>query len=247
MLSAGNGNIGGTSPVFLDLVVLPTLDAPNAQRVRALPFTPAGGSPQDYAGHLRWLTSDALVYVGQRFLTKQDCETCVRDTVIVGTEVTTLTVDGVTATAVPGTQLATGVTPLLDGAAILYTLPNDTRVYRRTLGTGAVAVAHDFGATGIVRDVHAAGDRVVAVVGGRVTFSVDPGVGPVQWDSGGVLHVFDLDEPGSQSLDTPGRLYRHPALSPDGSRILAEGFPLIVADDDTTVGKSGDLYLFGGE
>jgi hypothetical protein len=251
LLSAGNGNIGGTSPVFLDLALLPTLDALDAQRVRALPFTPTGGSPQDYAGHLRWLTADALVYVGQRFLTKQDCPACVRDTVIVGTEVTTLTVEGTTATAVPGTEGATGVAPILDGSAILYTLPNDTRIYRRAVGSGDVTVVHDFGAEGIARDVHAAGNRVAAVVGGRVAFSVDPSLGPVQWDSGGVLHVFDREETGSQSLDTPGRLYRRPALSPDGTRIVAEGYPLIItgppASPDTTVGKSGDIYLFGGE
>ncbi len=251
LLSAGNGNIGGTSPVFLDLALLPTLDALDAQRVRALPFTPSGGSPQDYAGHLRWLTADALVYVGQRFRTKQDCLACVRDTVIVGTEVTTLTVDGTTATAVPGTELATGVAPILDGSAILYTLPNDTRIYRRALGSGDVTVVHDFGAEGIARDVHAVGNRVAAVVGGRVAFSVDSLLGPVQWDSGGVLHVFDLEETGSQSLDTPGRLYRRPALSPDGSRIVAEGYALIITQlpvgADTTVSKSGDIYLFGGE
>jgi hypothetical protein len=247
LLSAGNGNIGGTSPVFLDLALLPTLDALDAQRVRALPFTPSGGSPQDYAGHLRWLTADALVYVGQRFRTKQDCLACVRDTVIVGTEVTTLTVDGTTATAVPGTELATGVAPILNGSAILYTLPNDTRIYRRALGSGDVTVVHDFGAEGIARDVHAVGNRVAAVVGGRVAFSVDPLLGPVQWDSGGVLHVFDLEETGSQSLDTPGRLYRRPALSPDGGRIVAEGYPLIIEGPDTTVSRSGDIYLFGGE
>jgi hypothetical protein len=251
LLSAGNGNIGGTSPVFLDLALLPTLDALDAQRVRALPFTPSGGSPQDYAGHLRWLTADALVYVGQRFRTKQDCLACVRDTVIVGTEVTTLTVDGTTATAVPGTELATGVAPILDGSAILYTLPNDTRIYRRALGSGDVTVVHDFGAEGIARDVHTVGNRVAAVVGGRVAFSVDSLLGPVQWDSGGVLHVFDLEETGSQSLDTPVRLYRRPALSPDGSRIVAEGYALIITQlpvgADTTVSKSGDIYLFGGE
>jgi WD40-like Beta Propeller Repeat len=247
LLSAGNGNIGGTSPVFLDLALLPTLDTPDAQRVRALPFTPTGGSSQNYAGHLRWLTADAIVYVGQRFTTKQDCETCVRDTVIVGTEVTTLTVDGATAAAVPGTELATGVAPILDGSAILYTLPNDTRIYRRSIAGGDVTVAHDFGAAGIVRDVHAAGNRVAAVVGGRVAFTVDPLLGPVQWDSGGVLHVFDLEETGSQSLDTPERLYRRPALSPDGTRVVAEGYPLMFVNGDTTVSRSGDLYLFGGE
>ena len=73
----------------------------------------------------------------------------------------------------------------------------------------------------------------------------------MQRDSGGVIHVVELGEDGSVALDTPGRLYRHPALSPDGTRIVAEGFPLIISgppfDPDTTVGKSGDLYLFGGE
>jgi hypothetical protein len=253
-LSAGNGNIGGTSPVFLDLAVIPELDSPTPQRVRTLPFTPAGGTRQDYAGHLRWLTADALVYVGQRFLTQRACpELCPLDTLLVSTEVTTLRLGGETVStgAVPGTGLATGVAPVLDGAAILYTLPDDSRIYRRVLSSGAVTVVHDFGAAGVARDVHAAGNRVVAIVGGRVAFSVDPRAGPVQWDSGGVVHVVELGQPGSLVLDTPGRLYRRPAISPDGGRVVAEGYPLILTSTvtgvDTTVGKSGDLYLFGGE
>jgi hypothetical protein len=92
---------------------------------------------------------------------------------------------------------------------------------------------------------------VAAIVGGRVAFSVDPGAGPVQWDSGGVVHLVDLGESGSVALDTPGRLYRRPALSPDGTRVVAEGYPLILTITatgvDTTVSKSGDLYLFGAE
>jgi hypothetical protein len=254
LLSAGNGNIGGTSPVFLEIALIPTLDGLDAQRVRTLPFTPAGGSAQDYAGHLRWLTEDALVYVGQHFVVHRPCpEGCALDTLLIGTEVTTLSLEGasVTGTAVPGTELATGVAPVLDGAAILYTLPNDTRIYRRVLASGEVTVVHDFGAAGIVRDVHAVGNRVTAVVGGRVAFSVDPPVGPVQRDSGGVVHVVELGETGSLVLDTPGRLYRRPALSPDGTRIVAEGYPLIITgppfDPDTAVSKSGDIYLFGGE
>jgi hypothetical protein len=254
LLSAGNGNIGGTSPVFLELALIPTLDGLDAQRVRTLPFTPNGGSEQDYAGHLRWLTADALVYVGQRFVTQRPCEEpCPLDTLLVSTEVTTLTLGGATAAgiAVPGTALATGVAPIVDGTAILYTLADDTRIYRRVLASGEVTVIHDFGTAGVARDVHAVGNRIAAIVGGRVAFSVDPNAGPVQWDSGGVVHLVELGESGSVALDTPGRLYRRPALSPDGSRIVAEGFPLIVTDTsavpDTTVSRSGDLYLFGGE
>jgi len=252
LLSAGNGSIGGTSPVFLDIVVIPTLDSPDPQRVRALPFTPAGGTRQDYAGHLRWLTADALVYLGQRFVAQRPCpELCPLDTLRVSTEVTTLSMADGTAAVVPGTELATGVAAVSDGAAILYTLPNDARIYQRVLAGGAVTVVHDFGAAGVARDVAAAGNRVAAIVGGRVAFSVDPRAGSVQWDSGGVVHVVELGEDGSVALDTPGRLYRRPALSPDGTRVVAEGYPLILTSTatgvDTTVGKSGDLYLFGCE
>jgi len=252
LMSAGNGNIGGTSPVFLELAVIPTLDGVDAERVRVLPFTPTGGSSQDYAGHLRWLTADALVYVGQRFVAQHPCpEPCPMDTLLVSTEVTTLSAATGAGTAVPGTELATGVAPILDGTAILYTLPNEPRIYRRVLASGDVTVVHDFGPAGVARDVHAAGNRVTAIVGGRVAFSVDPRAGPVQWDSGGVVHLVELGETGALVLDTPGRLYRRPALSPDGTRIVAEGYPLIITGPpsapDTTVSKSGDLYLFGGE
>ncbi len=256
LLSAGNGSLGGDSPVFLNIAVIPTLDALDAEMVRSLPFAPSGGSTQDYAGHLRWITPEALVYVGQRFRIKRDCESCSLDTVVVGTEVTTLSL-GSSATAsvaIPGTTAATGVAPIQEGAAILYTLPGDSRVYRRGLAGGDVTVAHDFGAAGIARDVHAAGNRVAVVVGGRVAYTIHPlhpGLGPVQWDSGGVIHLLELGESTSLPLDTPGRLYRRPALSPDGSRVVAEGYPLIITgpieDPDTSVGKSGDLYLFGGE
>jgi hypothetical protein len=254
-LSAGNGGLTGTNPVFIEIAVSTTLDAGNAQRVRGLPFTPPGGVVQDYAGYLRWLTPAHLVYVGQQFRVLRPCGdiTCPYDTLIYGTEVTLLdlSAEAATATAVPGTSQATGVAPIQDGAAILFTLADDTRIYRRALSGGDVTVFRDFGPAGVARDVHASGNRVAAVVGGRVAFSVDPRVGPTQWDSGGVVHVLDLEGSDEAVLDTPERLYRRPALSPDGSKVVAEGFALLVTgpvlDPDTTVSKSGDLYLFGDE
>jgi hypothetical protein len=252
VLTAGNGTLGGNSPVFLEIAVASTLDASNLETVRGLPLTPAGGVLQDYAGYLRWLSPTRLVYVGQQFRVLRACPECTLDTLITGTEVTLLDLTGgATATAIAGTAQATGVAPIQDGAEILYTLLNDTRIYRRTLSSGDVAVFHDFGPAGVVRDVHASGGRVAAVVGGRTAFVVDPRVGPTQWDSGGVLHVLDLGGDGEVVLDNPERLYRRPAISPDGSRVVAEGFALIVtgqiSDPDTTVSKSGDLYLFGCE
>jgi hypothetical protein len=255
VLSAGNGSLHGTNPVFVAIAVAPTLDASGLQTVRSLPFTPSGGVSQDYAGSLRWLTPERLIYVGQKFKIRRACPepSCPLDTLISGTEVTLLDLSGETATgtAVPGTVQATGVAPIQDGAAILFTLVNDTRIYRRTLASGDVSVFHDFGPAGVARDVHASANRVAVVVGGRTAFSVDPTLGPTQWDSGGVLHVLNLEGEGEVVLDTPERLYRRPAVSPDGISVVAEGFALIVtgptSDRDTTVSKSGDIYLFGGE
>ncbi len=255
LLSAGNGNLGGTSPVFIGIALSPTLDARQAQTVRSLPYAPDGGVLQDYAGHLRWLTPERLVYVGQQFRVARACPdpSCPLDTLIAGTEVTLLDISGPGAAgiALPRTTQATGVAPTQDGAAILFTLPDDTRIYRRVLSSGDVAVVHDFGPAGIARDLHASGNRVAAVVGGRVAFGMHPSAGPTQWDSGGIVHVVDLDGDDEVVLDTPGRLYRRPAVSPNGTGIVAEGFPLVItgpaSDPDTTVGKSGDLYLFGGE
>lgn len=253
LLSAGNGGLSSPSPVFLGIALAPTLDAAQAQTVRTLPFTPAGGATQDYAGHLRWLGPDSLVYVGQLFRAQPACPDpgCPLDTLLVSTEVTLLDLESADGAAVPGTSQATGVSPTADGAAILYTLRADTRIYRRDLATGEVTVVHDFGAAGVVRDIHVAGSRVAAVVGGRLGFAVDPRLGPVDYDSGGVLYLLELDGGGTSSLETSGRLYRRPALAPDGSRLVAEGFPLSItvtdSSVDTTVNRSGDLYLFGAD
>jgi hypothetical protein len=75
----------------------------------------------------------------------------------------------------------------------------------------------------------------------------------MQWDSGGVLHVVDLQAGTDVTLDGPG-LFRRPQISPSGSAIVAEGYSLIVTQamlpggeiqSDTTVSERGDLFLFG--
>jgi hypothetical protein len=82
--------------------------------------------------------------------------------------------------AVPGTDLASGVSPGASADEVFYTIGGDTRVFHRVLSSGEVSVAHDFGAAGIARDVHVVGRRLVAVVGGHVAFGVDPVLGPTQ-------------------------------------------------------------------
>jgi len=121
-------------------------------------------------------------------------------------------------------------------------------VYRRVLSTGDQSVVHDFGAAGIARDVQTAGGRLTAIVGGRVHFESDAILGPVQWDSGGFVHVVDLGTGADVALPDEQRLFRRPVLAPGGDRLVAEGYPLIIvgsgASADTTVGRAGDLYLF---
>jgi hypothetical protein len=118
-------------------------------------------------------------------------------------------------------------------------------------------VAYDFGPAGIARDVHVTGNRLTAVVGGRVHFANDPTRGPTQWDSGGIVHVVEL----SGGTDTPLtglgplELYRRPRLSPGGTELVAERYPLNLFEVrgpdgtlirvDTVVARTGDLYLFG--
>jgi hypothetical protein len=133
---------------------------------------------------------------------------------------------------------------------VYFTLGGDSRVYRKQLSTGDVTVVHDFGAAGFARDVHVVGNRMAAVVGGRVAFAVDPSLGPTQWDSGGVIHVVNLQDGDDMILEAPGPgLSRRPQLSPSGTAVLAEVYPLIILDlavpPDTIVSKVGDLFTFG--
>ena len=149
---------------------------------------------------------------------------CTRqDTIVTGLKVGVLDLSapGSLPVLIPGTDYASGVAPGASPGEIYYTLGGDTRVYRRVLATGEVSVLYDFGAAGIARDVHAVGNRFTAIVGGHVIFSVDPLFGPVQWDSGGLIHVVDLSTGTDMLVAGPG-LFRHPALAPNGDRVVAE-------------------------
>jgi hypothetical protein len=143
-----------------------------------------------------------------------------------------------------GTDFASGVSPGPTSDEVYYTLNGDTRVYRRVLSTGDQSIVHDFGPAGIVRDVHVAGGRLTAVVGGQVHVVPDAELGQIQWDSGGIVHVVDLASDDDVSLDVESRLFRRPVLAPAGDRVVAEGYPVIATESGTSVGRSGDLFLF---
>jgi hypothetical protein len=198
-----------------------------------------------------------LLFLAERVDFHLRCAICVDwDTLTTGMDLAWLDINqpGALPHLVPGTEFASAASVGTGEDEVYYTLNGDPRVYRHTLSSGAVAVVHDFGAAGPARDVHVVGNRMVVVVGGRVTFGVHPSFGPTQWDSGGVLHVVDLPSGSDVILDGPG-LFRRPQISPSGSGIVAEGYPLIITaatdgsgnviGQDTTVSRRSDLYLFG--
>jgi hypothetical protein len=248
---AGTGPVGARNPSFEAVALAPTFDPTNARNVRTLPYTPDGGAQVNGTGQFRWLDGNRIVYLGQQVAYRTLCFGCPLDTIVTGRSVNLFQVDqpGSIPAAVPGTELASGVAPAPGGDAILYTISGSSLVFRRTLSTGQTDSVFDFGAAGIARDIHVSGNRLVGVVGGRVAFSTDPELGPVQWDSGGVIHVVDLVSGSDVALDDPGHLYRHPALSPAGDRIVVEGYGVIVSGTpgaaDTAVSRASDIYLIG--
>jgi hypothetical protein len=158
-----------------------------------------------------------------------------------------VTASGSTPQPIPGTDNASGVSPGTAEDEIYYTLGGDTRVYHQVLSSGVVSVIYDFGAAGVARDVDVVGGRMAAVVGGRVHFVDDPSFGPTQWDSGGIVHVVNLADGADVTLTNPNEpgLYRRPRISPSGSQIVVERYPVVIFETDTVVLRTGDLFLLG--
>jgi hypothetical protein len=233
-------------------IVLATVNDPLTRRVlQSMPYTIPGGRLHGGASQIRWLGPNQIVYLGQAVSVVTPCQFCEKDTLRSGLDVVLLSVDGTPTSpqAVLGTDFASGVSPGAGEDEIYYTLGGDTKVYRRILSTGEVTVVHDFGAAGFARDVQVQGNQMAVVVGGRVAFAVDPALGPTQWDSGGVVHVVNLQDGTDMTIDGPG-LFRRPQLSPSGAAIVAEVFPLNIVQlpdgtADTTVSQVGDVYSFG--
>ena len=207
--------------------------------VRSLPYTPPGGSLHLTATHLAWLGTDSLVYVGADFLVTRACNGCKLDSLIVGREVIILdaTTSPATTAVVPGTSGATAVAPAGAPGSIVYTLPGDGIVYRRQLATGVVDSLWDFSTTGIARDPALQGNRLAAVVGGSVTFGVDPLLGPVQQDAGGPLYVVNLDDSTVTAVSPGDHFARHPVFRPQQQAIVAEAVDTIPPFDP-------NLYLY---
>jgi hypothetical protein len=204
------------------LVVAPRRDLRRATTLRTFPYASADG-PVDVALEIAWLDSTSLVYLAAGMLYPRACPGCPVDSLPVGRNIVSLELRSAPPriTELPGTGLASSLAVGEDGHTVFFTVMGDPRVFALDLATGLTTAVHDFG-TGIARDVQVKGNRLVAVVGGRVTFAVDPTLGPMQRDEGGPLVAVDLTNGAETVIALPGYAFRRPALAPGGTRLVVE-------------------------
>lgn len=126
-----------------------------------------------------------------------------------------------------GIRLPTSIAPGPAPGSILFTLVADVQVYQRD-AAGTITVFASPGASTAVRDPSLAGNLLVSVVDGPLSFYTLPDSSLVQDDVGGDLMLTDLDT-GQSRLLARG-FWRRPYLSADGRQVVAEG--------------DGDIYRF---
>ncbi len=208
-------------------LVLGTLaDPAAAQPLLSFPFTAPDTVRLDEASQLRWLDAGSLAYLALHV--GYDSARS-RDTVRTGAEIVRLELGGATPSmaVVPGTRDASSLAVAGSPDTIYFTLGGDSRVFRRALASGVVSVLFDFGGGQVARDVQVLGNRLVAVVGGAVSFGYEALLGyNVQRDGGGPLHLVDLasghDSVLPDSVAGVPLFFRRPALAPSGRRLVAE-------------------------
>jgi WD40 repeat protein len=217
----------GLGPDGQELVIAPIAD-PNAARVlQQIPFTTAWGATYDAISHVAWLGPGRLAFIGEHVSYPRGCSSCVPDTVRVGVGLVIAEIAGsaLALTRMPDGDSASSLAASVNGDSVYFTKNGDTRVFRRTLSTAQTDTLLDF-AVGAARDVTVGNGKLAAVVGGSVGSASSP-------DRGGALFLV-AGGVQSQIGDTLS-LYRRPALSPDGSRIVVSAW---------RGAPNGDLWLF---
>jgi hypothetical protein len=222
-----------------------------ATTVRSYPYTASNGNIHQGISQIRWLSPTRAVYLAEKVLYLSPCGPCPIDTVRTGIELVQIDLSGPvpTTAVVPNTEEASSVAAGTDPDQIYLTKNGDSRVYQLSLSTGAVTIVHDFGPGVIARDAQVTGNRLYAIVGGRVSFVIDSTLGSVQRDDSGQLVTVDLSNGSFSRVIVLERFFRRPAVSPQGDRMVAEAFTAIIFVcgpncADTTISKVADLWLF---
>ena len=189
------------------------------------PFASASGVFEVSAGYLSPIGSGNLAYVAITEVSACPGSDpfCPQPTLLrIGRQVSLLNLEATGDPSVaPGTDYATSAAPGRSPGSFLFTLPFDSRVYERQ-GDGSTVTVFDFGADSVARDPTIVGNDLVAIVGGNVArWTSNDGV-PLQVDGGGNIVRVTLGNGTTQYL-TATPIYRRPAVSADGSAIVAEG------------------------
>jgi WD40-like Beta Propeller Repeat len=243
----------GQQKLGASALMLGSADDPvHAAILRPLPYTASNGRLHATVRTPQWIGSDTLVYLAEQLF--YEGSTFYPDTFTTGLDVVLLDLSAGEPRfdVVPGTDYASGVDVGDDGTALYYTLGGDSRVFRRELASGIVTSVYDFGPGNIVRDAQVSGSTLVGVVGRSVLYRFEEAHGFVQRDEGGDLVLVDLTTGETARFSTDTVLFRHPAVSPDGTRIVVETQPFDtvhhqVVSEFTAPNHRADLWLFGLE
>jgi len=217
----------GLGPDRQALVVAPLAD-PNAARVlQQIPFTTSWGATYDAISHVAWLGAGRLAFIGEHVTYPRGCGSCIPDTVRVGIGLVIADARGATVvlTRMPDGDSASSLATSVNGDTVYFTRNGDTHVFRRTLSAASTDTLLDFSA-GVARDVTVSNGKLAAIVGGIVGTATTP-------DRGGALFLVEGPIPGQ--IGDPGLLYRRPALSPSGNRLIVSAW---------NSAPSADLWLF---
>jgi hypothetical protein len=233
-------------------LVLGTLAQPfaGARELTPIPYFASSGRTHSSVTEISWAGPGRVVYLGQMLF--YEGSTFLPDTFYTGLDVVVgdIRSDGITLTALPGTDYASGVSvDPADPDVIYFTLGGESKVYRQSLASGERAVLFDFGAGHVVRDPQVSGNHLVAIVDGSVLFQFEEPHGYVQRDEGGDLAIVDLASGAIRTVQLLETLFRRPAIAPDGSRFVVEASPrvpvhVIAQSDFTAINHRPDLWLF---
>ena len=222
MRSTALAALNPIAPYRTELVAGTLADPAGARVLKVLPGLAPSGRGYEAVSQIRWLGPNSIVYLAERVVYFAACSNCPVDTLRSGIEIVRADWGGPVPVfaMLPGSDQASSVT-VAGADTVFYTTNGDGRVFRFVISTETITIVHDFGAR-IVRDVQVAGRRLVAVVGGSVSFTTDTVIGSVQRDGGGVLYLVDLVSDMAVPLTSGSEFFRHPALSPGGDRLVAE-------------------------
>jgi hypothetical protein len=241
----------GITPLSSALVLADVAEPLAATTILSYPYTAQNGKIHQGISNIRWLSPTSAVFLAEKVLYLSPCGPCPIDTVRVGMELVRVDLSGPapTTSIIPNTDEASSVSAGADEDQVYFTRNGDSRVYQMTLSTGAVSIIHDFGTGVIARDAQVVGNRLFAIVGGRVSFEVDPVLGSVQRDEGGQLDMVDLSSGTTTPLVVIDHFFRRPTPSPSGGTMVAEAFNAIITNcgiicRDTTISRVADLWLF---